>query len=188
MTSVAVLPAGLRSRLQARYAVPPRAYHSFAHAARVAALASQLGGSRACVLAAWFHDAIYEPGRPDNEARSADLLRSWLPDDADAAEAARLVRLTATHDPGPDDVDGAILCDADLAVLGAGAAADYEAYRSRVRQEHRHVDDDGWRTGRTAVLQGLLDRPTIFRTPEGRARWESMARHNLAVELASLRT
>ena len=187
MPSVTVLSDVLRARLRDRYARPPRAYHSFEHAARVASCAAQLGGSRACILAAWFHDAVYEPGEPDNETRSAALLAAWLPADPDVTEATRLVRLTATHDPDPGDVDGAVLCDADLAVLGAASAQRYEVYRSRVRREYAHVDDDGWRSGRAAVLEGLLRRPTIFHTPEGQRRWETTARHNLTAELRSLR-
>ncbi|WP_370324132.1 metal-dependent phosphohydrolase [Euzebya sp.] len=181
-----VLDPELRRRLEARYADPPRTYHSFGHAAAVASTVVELGGGRAAVLAAWFHDAVYE-GRPgEDETRSAELARDWLADDPDAAEVARLVRLTAGHDPAGDDPDGAILCDADLAVLG-GPPEPYEAYRRAVRAEYAHLDDQTWREGRIAVLEGLLARPTIYRTAVARQRWEAPARRNLTTELASLR-
>ena len=47
------------------------------------------------VLAAWFHDAVYD-GRPDAEERSALLAEARLPDPP-AAEVARLVRMTEHH-------------------------------------------------------------------------------------------
>ena len=95
-----------------------------------------------------------------------------------------LIRLTATHQPEPGS-DGAILVDADLAVLGTEPAG-YGAYVTGVRVEYADVPDEVWRTGRAAVLRGFLERPTIFATPTGRARWESRARANMAAELAAL--
>ena len=76
------------------------------------------------LLAAWFHDAVYD-GQGDDEERSARLavlarrLGPW------ADEVARLVRLTATHRPADDDHAGQVLCDADLGIL----AADPDALR-----------------------------------------------------------
>ena len=47
---------------------------------------------------------------------------------------------------------------------------------------------DDWEVGRSAVVNGFLDRPAIFLTPSGRDRWESRARANLTAELADLTT
>lgn len=176
---------GLRPRLRARYAEPPRHHHTFAHAAHVAATAASLGAARACLLAAWFHDAVYDPGAPDNEERSAELLLDWLADDPDAVRAAALVRTTSDHRPSPADHQAAVLVDADLAVLG-GSEGEYERYRERVRREFGHLDDELWRVGRAAVLRDLLGRPTIFVTEQGRSRWERTARRNLTAELRDL--
>lgn len=182
---LAVLPHDRILRLAARYAQPRRWYHTWDHARAVAHHAASLGGDRPTLLAAWFHDAVYD-GRPGaDEAASAALLAAWLPDDPDAVEAARLVRVTAGHDPDPDDEAGAILCDADLAVLGAPPEG-YQAYRRAVRREYRHLDDAAWRAGRAAVLRSLLDRPAVFRTAEGAVRWEAAARRNMGEELRAL--
>ena len=59
--------------------------------------------------------------------------------------------LTATHDVADDDRDGAVLCDADLAVLAAGAAR-YSSYVEGVRREYGHLDDATFADGRAAVL------------------------------------
>ena len=177
--------------LLARWAEPHRRYHDVAHLAavldRVDELLAYATDPVAVRLAAWFHDAVYDPTRPDNEQASARLALAVLGRlDRPADEVARLVRLTVTHDPERDDANGAVLCDADLAVL-AGGPDEYAAYASAVREEYARVDDAHFAAGRARVLQALLDRPALFRTPAGRDRWEVAARHNVQTELTLLR-
>ncbi|MGP3977566.1 HD domain-containing protein [Streptomyces sp. 8N114] len=140
-------------------------------------------------LAAWFHDAVYRPDRSENEERSARLAERALPEagvpQARTAEVARLVRLTISHDPAPGDLNGELLCDADLAVL-AGSPESYAHYAAEVRQEYAFVPDAAFREGRTTVLRQLLGLPHLFRTPYGRTQWEPTARHNLTTELQLL--
>ncbi len=140
-------------------------------------------------LAAWYHDAVYRPdGSGDDEGRSAELARTDLPAvglaAVDVDEIARLVLLTATHDPEPGDRNGAVLCDADLWILGSDER-DYDRYIVEVRAEYDHVPDDAWRSGRAAVLRRFLERPTIYHTEPGRQR-EVVARANLERELSRL--
>jgi predicted metal-dependent HD superfamily phosphohydrolase len=178
--------------LVGRYAEPHRRYHDSRHLADVLrALDTVSEGAdvpAAVVLAAYFHDAVYE-GTGADEQRSADLaaavLRSVGRPDAEVDEVVRLVLLTVTHDPADGDVPGSLLCDADLAVLGA-APERYRQYAADVREEYGHVDDADFRRGRAAVLRVLLDQPELFRTPVGRRRWELPARRNLQQELARL--
>jgi hypothetical protein len=131
------------------------------------------------VLAAYFHDAVYDPRGSGNEQRSAVLAEQVLrPLGAPAGlttEVVRLVRLTTAHDPAPDDHAGALLCDADLAVLAADGPR-YAAYAADVRAEYAHVDDAAFRLGRSAVLRALLERPSLYATATGRGRWEARAR------------
>jgi predicted metal-dependent HD superfamily phosphohydrolase len=101
------------------------------------------------------------------------------------AEVARLVRLTTTHDPAEGDRNGAVLSDADLAILAADPER-YAAYAAAVREEYAAVPDAAFRAGRADVLRRLLDLPALFRTPPGRERWEEAARHNLETELMLL--
>ncbi|MER6391711.1 hypothetical protein ACFXEL_31840 [Streptomyces sp. NPDC059382] len=186
-------PAPYAKRLLAAWAEPRRRYHTTAHLAdvlaRIDVLAPHAHDLAAVELAAWFHDAVYRPDRSENEERSAVLAERALPElgiDADrTAAVARLVRLTVTHDPAPGDVDGEVLCDADLAVL-AGEPDAYAAYVAAVRAEYGFVPDDAFREGRAAVLRQLLGLPRLFRTPYGAAHWEAPARRNLAAELATL--
>ncbi|GAB3357998.1 HD domain-containing protein [Modestobacter lapidis] len=172
---------------------PHRHYHDLAHLAAVLGIVDQLAGAAehptAVRLAAWYHDVAYDPQRSDNEEVSAARARIGLVglvDDATVAEVERLVLLTAGHDPAPDDVDGAVLCDADLAVL-AGPPEAYAAYASAVRAEYGHLSDEAFTAGRTAVLDHLLALPALYRLPEVAAQLTERARENLTAELSLLR-
>ncbi|QYC43132.1 hypothetical protein Nocox_27680 [Nonomuraea coxensis DSM 45129] len=192
-------PAALATgaELVARWSEPHRHYHDRAHLAAVLAavddLASDAADPDAVRLAAWFHDAVYDghPGR--DEERSAQLAQARLPacgvPPAVVAEVARLVRLTAAHDTlAGGDANGAVLCDADLAVLGGprDAPGGYAAYAAAVRREYAHVPDDLFRLGRADVLRRLLATPSLYRTARARELWEERARANMTAELASL--
>ncbi|MFI5780785.1 metal-dependent phosphohydrolase [Nocardia sp. NPDC051570] len=176
-----------------RYGEPHRRYHTVGHLAAMLAVIDDLAADAtdldAVRYAAFFHDAIYAVDGTDNEEASARLVESVLPGlgvpPETVAEAARLVRLTGGHHPAPDDRNGAVLCDADLAVLAADESA-YAAYTSAVRAEYAHVPDDLFRSGRAAVLRGLIQQDPLFRTPTGQARYAAAARANLAAELAEL--
>nr|WP_246406372.1 metal-dependent phosphohydrolase [Modestobacter versicolor] len=172
---------------------PHRRYHDLAHLAAVLGLVDQLSDAAAdptaVRLAAWYHDVAYDPLRSDNEEASAARARIGLlglVDDATVDEVERLVLLTAGHAPEPDDANGAVLCDADLAVLASPPAA-YVAYATAVREEYGHLSDAEFTAGRTAVLEHLLALPALFRTPAAAARWAEPARANLTAELSLLR-
>jgi predicted metal-dependent HD superfamily phosphohydrolase len=179
------------SALVAAWSEPHRRYHDLAHLAAVLGLVGELGEAAdldAVRLAAWYHDAVYDPQRPDNEEISAQRARAGLRglvDDERAAEVERLVLLTAGHDPAPEDRNGAVLCDADLAVLAAPPES-YAAYASAVRAEYGHLSDEEFTAGRTAVLEHLLALPTLYRTP-GAQPWTEAARANMSAELVLLR-
>jgi predicted metal-dependent HD superfamily phosphohydrolase len=186
-------PGPIGADLLRRYGEPHRRYHTTEHLAAVLdhvdELADEAGDAEAVRLAAWFHDAVYDPSRGDNEERSAVLAERMLADtDLPAetvAEVARLVRLTTTHDPRDDDRNGAVLCDADLAILAAPPDR-YAAYAASVREEYAAVPDDAFRAGRAEILRSLLELPALFRTAPARERWEAAARHNLQTELMLL--
>lgn len=185
-------PAGLdpalRTLLEDTYADGGRGYHDLQHLTEVLHHVDTLmdadDPARATVLlAAWFHDAVYD-GEGDDEERSARLAETSLPDGEVAAEVARLVRLTQTHRPAEDDRAGQVLCDADLAILAAEPER-YASYVRGVRSEYAHVSDADFTVGRAAVLRDLLAKPTLFHTPAARDRWEQRARANVEGELAA---
>ncbi len=100
--------------LVSRYADPQRAYHTLDHITdclrHFDAVRHLAAWPAAVELAIWFHDAIYDPQRGDNETRSAELaevtLRALAGDRLAAATQAptgsglpaavgRLIRLTS---------------------------------------------------------------------------------------------
>src|SRR5690349_18227352 len=183
----------LRDELAAAYADPSRGYHDTQHLAEVLDRLDELARAGTVydvtpvVLAAWFHDAVYD-GERDAEERSAawaeDALASAAPA-AVVAEVVRLVRLTETHTPDAGDTNGCALSDADLGILAAPRER-YDEYVAAVRREYAHLDDDVFAAGRADVLRGLAARPHLFQTAYAREQWEQAARVNLERELTSL--
>ncbi|MFG2055502.1 metal-dependent phosphohydrolase [Micromonospora sp. NPDC048930] len=192
-------PAGVAragDRLLAAWREPHRHYHGVPHLRAVLDVIDAYAGAarrpELVRLAAWCHDAVYDPraGGDANERASAELAGDLLSDAglpaAAVTEVRRLVLLTAGHAVPPDDPDGALLCDADLAILAA-PAPEYDRYAAAVRREYAHVPDPAFRAGRATVLAALLALPALYRLPDPHARWEPTARANLTRELTTLR-
>ena len=192
------LPAAQRAALESAYASPPRAYHHFGHVCEVlrhfreAAALRPWAQPREVALAVLYHDAVYEPGRGDNEARSALLAREHVarwPGEAplDADRVALLIERTARHggfvpgdfdlDPHPDDARRFLDCD--MAILGAASEA-FDAYDRGIAEEYRGVVP-AWlfRRKRRAFLAALLQRERIYLSDEFHARFDAPARANL---------
>ncbi|MDH4159185.1 MAG: metal-dependent phosphohydrolase [Actinomycetota bacterium] len=182
-----------QAKLERRYREPQRRYHDLAHVHQVLGIVELLTMVAADVsavrLAAWFHDAVYEPARDDNEQRSADLAAETLlalgADHALVQEVARLVLVTEDHRPDPDDRNAMVLSDADLSILAADPD-DYDAYAAAVRAEYAHVADEAFARGRTEILLSVSGREHIYATHWGREHLDAPARANLARELESL--
>ena len=198
MRQLIPLPPGMLEALRAAYATPPRAYHHFGHVEALLRLfeAVEAGPGWARPREAWlamlYHDAVYEAGRRDNEARSAGLAASaiarWLPDEGlDAAHVAGLIELTARHGAlspdelgtGPDGGDRRNFLDCDMAILGAAPDV-FDAYDRAIAEEYRGVVP-AWlfRLNRRRFLRGLLRRDRIYLGDFFHARLDAAARDNL---------
>jgi predicted metal-dependent HD superfamily phosphohydrolase len=180
----------LREDLLARWSETHRKHHTVAHLNETLDAIGLLADTgiefdgEAVELAAWFHDAIYEIGRDDNEDRSAALARALLTSSPIRDEVARLVLVTKTHKVAADDINGAVLSDADLSVLGSEPPR-YQSYAAAVREEYAEVPDEVFKPARVQVLSSLLG-GQLFHTAAGRERWEERARRNIAEEIAAL--
>lgn len=180
------------NRLTAAYADPSRAYHNAAH---VEHCLTELDRSRPLAhrpdeveAALWFHDAVYDSRRSDNERRSAQLAETSLASAGVSSEAARRVAaliLATSHRALETEFDAQLVCDVDLAIL-ASSPLELDQFERAIRQEYRWVPDVLYRRSRSAVLRGFLLRPSIYQTRDFRIRYEDRARQNLEGLLAVL--
>jgi len=173
-----------------KHSEPQRHYHTVDH---IEAVLRHLQTLQALTIttgfAAFFHDAIYDPTRSDNEVQSANLARSFLGVShvVEADNVAAIIDATARHELTDGlPADAASFLDADLAILGQSPKV-YGAYTLAIRAEYTHLSDDDFRTGRAAVLESFVDRPSLYFTDVGRDLWEEAARANIANEIQALR-
>ena len=185
---------------------PHRAYHHSGHLSqmltdldRLYAYRTQGSTPLVLVLAAWFHDAVYEGAPGEDERRSEQLanisleplVTAGLLSGDELQMVSLLVRATATHKlpesadlpAGYEPADIQFFLDADMAILAADSAR-YRRYLRGVRSEYSHFDDEAFRAGRMTFLRLILGRKRIFLSEEGLQLWEEPARANLQAELS----
>jgi predicted metal-dependent HD superfamily phosphohydrolase len=186
------VPAGLYNQLVAAYSEEQRQYHTLQHLreclAHLDAAASLALHPAEVELALWFHDAVYDPLRNDNEERSAEwawrsILAAGCGEDL-AQRVQALVLATKGHSAS-DDADTRLLLDIDLAILGA-APARFDEYERQVRAEYAHVTEAEYRFGRAEVLAAFLGRPRVYLTAAFHDALEHRARENLGRSLSAL--
>ena len=186
-----------KEKLSEFYRAPGRHYHGLSHVAALLALCDRhrdaLADPEAVEAAIWFHDAIYDSARRDNELKSAELAVEHMSGKVEPERLQRIAKMieaTATHQV-PDFADeaarrdAAIFLDMDLSILGA-PSAEFDAYEQAVRLEYGWVEEQAWRAGRAAVLKKFLARPHIFHTEIFSKSHERQARENIARSIARL--
>jgi predicted metal-dependent HD superfamily phosphohydrolase len=180
----------IRAELVGAYSAPDRHYHSIDHVETLLRLmdehAALLADPASVEAAIWFHDAVYDTHRDDNEVKSADLARERLCSAATENQLGcitTMIRATKDH-ALPVNLDRrassdcALFLDMDLAILGA-TDSDFAAYERAVRLEYAWVSEPMWIAGRRRVLEGFLARPDIYTSPVFRSKYEAAARSNL---------
>ena len=183
----------LRAQLGRWYGSPGRHYHTLDHVdevlERFETCRHQLRQAMEVYVAVLFHDAVYEVGRPDNEARSAELARSeahrWF--DVDLDRVAELILLTAAHGRHEGaDPDAALFLDCDMAILGS-ESDHYGRYAEGVRREWETlIPPQDYIRGRAAFLRSILKTDRIYLSEFWGSRLEASARANIAAELQRL--
>lgn len=173
-------------RLWTRYSEPSRKYHSvqhllecIAHFEEVAALAIHPAEVE---MALWFHDAIYELGRHDNEAASAMWAEAELHSasvDPGAIERIKALVMATLHSASPSGTDECLLVDIDLSILGANEKR-FQEYERQIREEYAFVPEPLFSQKRKEILRGFLGRSRIYTTEYFFQRLEPIARSNLS--------
>jgi len=197
LPAMSLITPAMRAELGRAYAASGRHYHGLRHIETLLGLARQhadaIADPDAVEAAIWFHDAIYDTRRKDNEEKSAELAEARLAGTAAPERVARIaamIRATAGHavpdfgDPSAAS-DCALFLDMDLAILGS-PPAEFEDYEQAVRREYDWVTEPLWIAGRRTVLASFLGRQTIYATAQFRTSHEAAVRRNISRALAQL--
>jgi len=139
-------------------------------------------------LALWFHDAIYQPLRSDNELKSAEWAVRFVRQAGGSSDLAGRVRglvMATVHPCVPQTPDQRIMVDVDLSILGAEPRI-YDGFESAVRKEYWMVPGFIYRRKRAELLQSFLGREWIYNHPVFRKQWEARACENLTRALTAL--
>jgi predicted metal-dependent HD superfamily phosphohydrolase len=175
------------------YSEKHRFYHNLSHVHALLFLAAdfrEIFSDYDCVrLAIWFHDAIYEPQRNDNESESAKLAVTHLSRFGLAKnkiqKVEEMILATARHEASELDFDGKLFLDLDLSILGADEEI-YKKYSQAIRCEYSFVPQVLYSEGRKKILENFLRREFIYFTGEMRFRFEAAARVNIENEIKEL--
>jgi predicted metal-dependent HD superfamily phosphohydrolase len=175
------------------YSAGGRAYHNLSHIRSLLDLSDtfrdRIRNYQALSFAVWFHDAIYDTRKKDNEERSAkfavkSLGRFKIPIDT-LVLACEMIVATGDHQnkSGSEDID--LFLDLDLSILGSEEDI-YRSYAQAIRKEYWWAPAFLYKEGRKKVLVSFLERESIYLTREMVNRLEEQARRNIRREIESL--
>lgn len=186
------VPEEIFDKLVKAYTSPNRFYHNLTHIEDCLFLLDQTQSlarhPEQVELAIWFHDAIYDSRRNDNEEKSAEWAKATIQKAGlrgDIAGRVIQVILATRHDEAATDTDAQLMVDVDLSILGREHKV-FWRYEENIRKEYAWVPDDLFKTKRVEILSGFLSRPHLYYHQEYRARFEDQARDNLRQAIARL--
>jgi predicted metal-dependent HD superfamily phosphohydrolase len=169
--------------LVCRYSDTARHYHNFEHIRDMLRNLYQtdVREDRALHRAIWWHDAIYDSTRSDNEERSAELaaqtLTVWNEPSGEIDRVVALILITKRHEVPANDGIAKTLIDLDLQILAAPSEK-YDLYAVQVRAEYAWVPDGDYVRGRADFLKRMLARERILIN----ADLDAIARANMTRE------
>jgi predicted metal-dependent HD superfamily phosphohydrolase len=187
-------PQNVFEELIKAYSSPDRFYHNLTHIQDCLTIFDQTRWLAVQIeeveLAIWFHDAVYDTRRNDNEQKSAEWAVSAIHQSgAEHAVAERVFDfvLATRHTTEVSDRDAQLVVDVDLSILGRETEI-YWQYEENIRKEYAWVPESVFRQKRLEVLRAFLDRPNIYYHEMYRNRFEKKARANLLQAIESLLT
>jgi predicted metal-dependent HD superfamily phosphohydrolase len=176
--------------LRNRYSEKHRHYHALHHIGHMLNHFDQvshlINNPVAVSFAIWYHDAIYDPTRKDNELRSADLFiehhESYLSIYMQGY-VVDLILATITHTlptlkTFDFNNDCALFLDLDLASLGA-PWKDFHQNTNDIRKEYLFVSEEDFNQGRGRILDNFLSRDPLYFSPYFQNYFHDSARRNL---------
>jgi predicted metal-dependent HD superfamily phosphohydrolase len=140
-----------------------RSYHTFQHISDMfrTAYEHRISLTRAQKIAIVYHDAVYKPGRKDNEEKSVACMYrdEWGVEKEEHLEIAEKIILSTRHH-FPLHRQARDVIDLDLYNL-----TDFWRYLDtyeKVKEEYSKLDEDKWIKGRVAWLKEFLKRDQIY--------------------------
>lgn len=178
-----------------RYNSAGRYYHDLNHITSLLHLTDRYGHILQCEdavrFAIWYHDAIYDTNKLNNEQESADHAGEQMSkmniDAGTITKCTNLILATKTHTISTKNnrKDTGFMLDIDLSILAA-PADEYHHYTQQIRKEYQQYPDPIYKAGRIKVLERLTIRPRIYHTEFFYEKWEKLARENISQELSTL--
>ncbi len=186
------IPFEVLSELMNAYSSPDRFYHNFAHIQNCLSVFDKTSflatHPEEVEIAIWFHDAVYDTRRSDNEQKSAEWAEAVIGQTDLRREIAKRVVssiLATRHLEEVTDADAQLLVDVDLSILGSDPV-NFWQYEENIRKEYAWVPEDMFRRERAKILRSFLDRQHLYYHREYRERFEARARTNLEQAIARL--
>jgi len=138
-------------------------------------------------VAIWFHDAVYDTTRVDNEEKSAEWAADFLGTSGVDSEVSERVSemILSTKNHQVSGTDAALMLDIDLIILGSLSEV-FEMYDLAIRREFQWVPEEQYRNARAQVLTKFLKRDVIYQTMLLRETYEDQARRNLTSKINEL--
>lgn len=140
-------------------------------------------------VAIWWHDAIYEAKRNDNETRSAQLaVRCWKNhlSSTDLKYIAILISSTEKHLPLIEENDVHYFLDMDLSILATNNQV-YQQYVHYIEKEYTtYYPKMLYNIGRKKAMKNFHSRPKLYFTAFFYENYEFQAKSNIKLELETI--
>jgi len=179
--------------LAVRYTENHRYYHNLSHLSAMLVSLNQMAINQNDDNLRWaifFHDAIYNPKRSDNELKSAELASLFLHQlnypETTIILVEKMIMQTVHQFNTAENTDDftKLLIDLDLQILGA-TNNEYLMYADAIRKEYSFVPTYIFKRKRKAFLKKMLSKTRIYRTEYFYEHFEEVARKNIISEIQS---
>lgn len=182
----------LWEEIEQAYSGKKRFYHTLSHLENLlnhlTVYKEQLNDYDAVLFAVFYHDAVYNVMKKDNEEKSAELAEKNMNaigvQSASIDRCRKMILATKSHQQNAD-YDTNFFTDADLSVLGQDWEF-YSEYCQQVRKEHSIFPDLIYNPGRKKAMMHFLKMERIYKTEAFFEKYEVNAKRNIEREIEEL--
>lgn len=178
--------------IEIAYSGKKRHYHTLSHLEnllnQLSVYKEQISDWDAMLFAVFYHDAVYNALKKDNEEKSAELAEKRMlaiPVPGNVIEKCKQLILATKFHEESSDFDINVFTDADLSVLGMDWNS-YLNYCQQVRKEYSIFPDLIYNPGRKKALNHFLEMERIFKTDAFYEKYELNAKKNLTREISEI--